>query len=620
MLKTIGKIRHHIITRLRLSWSAIERRFIYLFPTSKFEHEIQALAKARREVKELYDFLEKGKDSAQLLQIFQDKASDPTSDDYGMANLLLSQLYQEEIRTPYFNLDKDDRLVKSHFKTAVKVLGNNPKLSVKAAKFIDYIRTGGQAFYAFNRLTTLAKLDDGDKGSWASKVLSFIYSRGMSNKNFLVLPDFDLAKKFRQQAEIGLRKFSEKVVFFTTRLTKALFKSDKSLDLLKDLASTENKCAQYQYARTLEKKGIKSPRIPMCYKASANATKESALSFAEEGFSPAIAHLVHAHELNSYGLTNYNQESSHYRFQLILQGKHKQSKPLLDSLMTAANVKKDSAACLKMAWYYFEQQNAEGIAEAENYLSNAESNKEKWQDYDYKLYEKLCIALGDLYSLKNVEKAISFFQKIPSTSKRYATIQYQIAHLQRFVQNKEETAVVSFTNSGEQGSSQAVSSALKHYWHQNFDKLTTEQKEIVRHHVEMKKPMFWDKVSPRLSSESTCEPDCVTLLKSIISKLQAINDTRINNSQTGLNLTELKQQLEKNQKFSKSDNLLLNEVYQLLLRTESQEKESAYNKIGADVCIDFVITMCCKILSRREEDLVNEKNINTLPTYAGGVK
>lgn len=498
---------------MRLAWfrsTEQKESFIYriirdLFdPLRRYNSELTHLLAAEEECRRLFVTLKNGKSAQELLNYFETMAVDEkrTADQRGKANLLLSLLYTTNIRIKCFTLLHDEAKAKSYREKAEQLLGNkNCVITTNIQRNIHAILLGGESQYALYKLTEYATTKEGGHlATFANKVLSYVYRKGLTKENFSIIPDQSIAKGYQQKAIVGLKQFEKELTSLVKKIAGSWFFKDNALMLLNRAVTTGNKQVEYQYARELEKTGGPAKTVLFYYSRAAQSTKETPLTFKTEGHLAANRRLFQTFESGDLEVKKDRGKSSHYRFKMALTDSTSIQNNHAKEIISQAN-KGDLVSRLQAGLYYLTGDFPD-LDQAEVIFNEIlPSLPRKISIYESQLFEKFCLKLGgkfeelflatpssynfklDAQAAEYLSKAVYYLGCLPKTSKKYDEIQFRIAHYQNYFQQDRNQASITFRKLSEKGdidcAYKSIECGFKEYWQSHQKSLSPEELKII---------------------------------------------------------------------------------------------------------------------------------------------
>lgn len=502
-------------TSLSNFFNSFKEKFQYLInPVNRYHFELNTLLAPRNEASQLYDLLNSGRSAAQLFTAFENMAESTKipQEQSARAALLLGVLYRENISVPGFTLKKNVAKEAFYTEKAVKILGANATFSDNAKKYLACIMLGGEPQYAYQ--TLLLQAETGKNfalRAWSSKVLSYIYDSGCEQPNFKLPVNSNLAEKYRQKAVPGIRLFDLQLNKLTDKLIKTWFDRPRAFELVKEITTTQNEYAQYEYAKLLENKHANPDEFLTYYKNLAQKKPATALTFKTKGYMPAKKYLINAIDIEKFGAKDQEAEklASHYRFDITMADKRNslQNKArLIDNAKQGGRI-----ANLQAALYGLKTQ-LMTIKQIESFYAKALRSREPLDENEQKMQEKICDALlkhyEDLFiqtpasfnfqiddeARKYLDKIIFYLRQVPASSAKYEMAQYQMAHYQQFFLKQHQQAMASYNRVAESSKNNFESGIVyfgfRNFWETYKQQLSKDDCAKINKYENNKKPFY----------------------------------------------------------------------------------------------------------------------------------
>ncbi|MBA2654520.1 MAG: hypothetical protein H0U71_05590 [Gammaproteobacteria bacterium] len=357
---------------------------------------------------------------------------------------------------------------------------------------------------ALSTLTKAALDKKSPKGVWASKILSYIYSKGFDDQYISILPQKVLADQYVQQSAQSIQTFENRLRKIVTKLNTVWFFKKKALALVEWITTKD------------KESGITNAKV----KGQAQTSYSGIMA---NNNSPILKKPMHV--LN----TTF---SAHVP-------------PPLDKNKRNTETKLQQA----MIWFNEDMFNEDikKISLIEEIFKEvtAKKNNNTLSQAQLALYEQLSLKLAKYYEklfLKTpssynfnldaeaksyLENALFYFRQISSCHENYAIIQFKIVHYYKYFLSdsaQEKVALEALCDIGDSDSAyKLVMNDFNKFWyHYVNQKLSAEEKEIVRNYEsDPNHRSFLDqvKISPRQDFGSL-QLTALAILKKLVAELK----------------------------------------------------------------------------------------------------
>jgi hypothetical protein len=507
-------------------------------PIDCYEEELNSLLSPREQCYQLYKQLLEGRKSEELIASIKQMAADEkiSVEQRGKANLLLSAVYSEDIQSDCFNSTKDLEAAAFYGENARKLLGNEVQITNSMEVYLECIRCGGESQYALNKLKQYTQAEHHHLAGWAHKILSYVYLKGISSENLLIIPDQNLAEQYREKARLLLSDFETSIERLATKLMHSRIFKDRANKLLQRISFLNYPQLKFKYGQFLETQHVDSEKFLPHYLQAAKSLKESPLNFAAPASPKARERLVEYFDQNKAN-GEYENKIKHLKLKLAVNNDELNDK-YARAIISNANT--DFLGKLQAGIYYLSKESSQSSQIAETFFKGAVAAiPTHMTDYELTLFEKFCIKLASYYEqlflaqpstvtfvLDDVakdylEKAIYYYNFLPKYSKKYDEIHYRIANYQFYFLNDTKRASATFLKLCTQGNVDAAYHSIlcgfKDYWDslQTADNKQQSIKEYERTHLS-----FFN-VLKEIDHNQNLSDDLLTLLKTFLTELES---------------------------------------------------------------------------------------------------